>query len=233
MDNLYKDIFFDLDRTLWDFDRNSSECLTELFHQYDLAKKLKTDSDTFANSWAKANDLAWIEYRNGNKSKDEIRSMRFELAFKEFNYQNTKLISNISFEYVKTCPFKTHLISNTKDVLKYLHAKYNLHIVTNGFAESQKIKMEHSGLNKFFKSVTISDEVNLRKPQRKMFEVSLSAANAQAASSIMIGDDLMKDILGAKKVKMDQIFYNPKALKKGKIKPTYTISNLLEIKAIL
>ncbi len=33
---MYPDIFFDLDHTLWDFEKNSRETLSELFYEFGL-----------------------------------------------------------------------------------------------------------------------------------------------------------------------------------------------------
>ena len=143
------------------------------------------------------------------------------------------MVSVISKDYTENCPNKTHLIEGTKEVLEYLHNKYRLHIITNGFAESQKKKIQGSGLAPYFNKINISDETSFRKPQRKMFQLALQRALAAYNSSIMIGDDLHKDIIGAKMAKMDQIHFNPEGKPQGKVVPTFTITRLKELMDIL
>jgi len=230
---LYKDIFFDLDRTLWDFERNSEECLSELFIHYNLSIHLGTEFIYFLEIWKQANQSVWDDFRKGIHSKEEIRLIRFELTFKHFQYNNSGTVSDISADYVGNCPLKTHLISGAERVLDYLNQKYRLHLITNGFAESQRKKIKASGLDQYFRKINISEETSFRKPQRKMFELALQRALASNDSSIMIGDDISKDILGAKKVKMDQVHYNPDGKSQRKVVPTYTISRLEELMNIL
>ena len=118
------------------------------------------------------------------------------------------------------------------EVLGYLQEKYKLHLITNGFAEVQWIKIEHSGLKPFFEHIIISEEVGTQKPDKAIFEIAMQRAGTVADECIMIGDNYNTDIVGAKAAGMDQVFFNPK--KNRKREPvTHEITTLLELKGIL
>ena len=95
-------------------------------------------------------------------------------------------------------------------MLKYLSKKYKLHIITNGFHEVQHIKLQHAGLTSYFNEIITSEQMGVKKPNPKIFNYALQKANTSAEESIMIGDDLEVDVLGAEKVGIQGVFFNPK-----------------------
>jgi putative hydrolase of the HAD superfamily len=105
-------------------------------------------------------------------------------------------------------PLKTKLIPGTHEVLRYLSGKYSLHIITNGFNEVQYIKIERSGIKQYFDKIITSEEAGCNKPNKNIFFYSLKKASAEIGESLMIGDDIEVDILGAQSIGMDQVFLN-------------------------
>lgn len=227
----YKHIFFDLDRTLWDFDKNSEEAIADLFEKHKLKEKLNVEFNVFFPEYIAQNHEQWAYYRLGSITKNELRLQRFHKTFRAFNYNNPLLALQFNDDYVALCSSKTNLIANAREVLDYLEGKYALHIITNGFVEAQEVKVEKSGLKKYFKEIVVSDEIGIKKPDSRIFDYALQAANTTAKESIMIGDDYGPDVLGAKGVGMDQVYFTQ--ILEDDEPATYIIKDLLELKEIL
>jgi len=227
----YKHVFFDLDRTIWDFEQNMNEALKDIYFDNAL-DSVFPDFTTFVRTFVKHNDRLWDQYRRGELKKDVLRFVRFDLTLKDYGMDDRYLAKQIGEDYIKITPTKTALIPNSREVLEYLSKKYKLHIISNGFNEVQLPKLEKCHIDNFFDKVITSEMSGYHKPCPEAFGFSLSHANAKKNESIMIGDDMKIDIEGAKKFGMDQIYFNPQR-KPLKIKPTYSVNSLLEIKSIL
>lgn len=227
----YKHIFFDLDRTLWDFEQNSTEAITELYEHFAESRRNIPLAEEFLEVYREKNQLLWAKYRKGEISKDELRRERFHQAFLNYEIDEPDIALDFNDRYIDLCSQKTHLMPYAKEVLEYLNNKYHLHIITNGFVEAQDLKMERSGIKDFFKAIIVSDGLGYVKPDERIFTYALEQAEAEVLESIMIGDDYESDILGAKKIGMDQVFLRPKKVQ-GKT-ATYEISELKELLDIL
>lgn len=225
-------LFFDLDHTLWDFQSNSRETLSELFEEYQLKSHGVQDVEDFIEIYEVINDEKWSLYRAGIIDKATLRATRFTDTLKRFQLDHPELGTELEVEYIKRSPHKTHLFPNAIEVLGNLSEKYEMHIITNGFSEVQGIKMEKSGLNPFFKSVISSELVGVNKPDPKIFLHALRASEAKRNESVMIGDNLDADIRGARRVGMHQIFFNPDGVW-HKDKVTHEIRSLGELKNVL
>lgn len=188
------DIFFDLDHTLWDFDKNSGLTFKKIFKEQDI----EIDIDKFLEVYEPINLEYWRLYRDEKIGKVELRYKRLKTTFDKLNFKiSDELINKISEDYITYLPMFNHLLDGAKDLLDYLKDKYNLHIITNGFEEVQKIKLEKSQINDYFNVVVTSESVGVKKPNPKVFEYALKEANVSANKSIMIGDSLEADVLGA------------------------------------
>ncbi len=232
MKKTYKHIFFDLDHTLWDFETNSKFALQKIFETEKLGEKGIPSFEKFHAKYLPINDRYWALYHNKFISKEEVRSGRFRETLKEFGISDAALTENIAQTYISISPKMTALFPDALEVLKYLQEKYSLHLITNGFAEVQWIKIEHSGLKPFFEHIIISEEVGTQKPHREIFEIAMKRSNTQPAECVMVGDNFSTDITGAKNAGIDQVYFNPK--KNGrKSEVTYEITSLIELKQIL
>lgn len=227
----YKHIFFDLDRTLWDFEQNMRITLMDIFDRHEL-KSAFPDYDCFINTFVAHNERLWGWYQNGKMKKEILRYKRFELTLREYGIKNKNLAAVIGQEYIDESPKKTALIPHSIEVLNYLHGKYKLHIITNGFNEVQFTKLKLCGLEKYFDKVVTSEISGFHKPRPEAFSFPLSTANAKKNESIMIGDDLVTDILGAKQFGIDQIYFNPMGIEHNE-EITYEVRSLLQISEIL
>lgn len=228
---VYKHIFFDLDRTLWDFDQNIVDALRDIFFDFSL-DSVFPDINTFISTYTKHNDYLWEKYRLGELKKDVLRYKRFDLTLKDYGMNEPLVVKKMSDEFIRISPLKTALVPHTREVLDYLKSKYKLHIITNGFDEVQFPKLEKCHIANYFEKVVTSETSGYHKPCPEAFGYSLSSVNAKKEESIMIGDDLEIDIVGAKKFGMDQIYFN-RYNTPHKVKPTHEIKDLIEIKKIL
>lgn len=200
-----KHVFFDLDHTLWDFDKNSGLTFEKIFVMHNVNVLL---SD-FLKVYEPINLKYWKLYREEKVTKSELRYGRLKEAFTSINLTvSDHLIHTLSEDYIAYLSTFNHVFDGTYDILKYLDKNYNLHIITNGFEEAQEKKMKSSDLRQYFKTVTNSEMVGVKKPNPKIFNFALELANAKPEESIMIGDSLEADIEGALGVGMRAIFFD-------------------------
>ncbi|TWI91659.1 putative hydrolase of the HAD superfamily [Chitinophaga japonensis] len=228
----YKHIFFDLDHTLWDFETNSYQTLQELYHHFDLGSRGVPSFDAFYNSYVVHNEQLWDRFRKGFINRNELRTKRFRMALLDFKIGDEKLAASLGSLFLEILPTKTALFPYTAEVLGYLKEKqYPLHMITNGFEETQLQKMRNAGIDHYFTHIITSEVAGSLKPYREIFDFAVTRAAATVTDCIMIGDALDLDIAGAHNVGMDQVYFNPKIPATG-IQPTYTISCLSELKTI-
>lgn len=204
-----KHIFFDLDHTIWDFDRNAKETLLELYEVYQLKALGLHSADKFIERYTENNHRLWQRYHLGEITKETLRFERFRNTFLELGIKPAHVPHQFEDDYVRLSPTKTNLFDGATKVLAYLQQKYTLHIISNGFKETTLTKMNVSGLNPYFTQVIISEDVGVNKPNKIIFEHALAIAGATKEESIMIGDSLEADIRGAQSFGMKAIFFNP------------------------
>lgn len=229
----YRNLFFDLDHTLWDFETNSRLTLETLYASLSLEEKGIDDFDRFHKCYLEHNEKMWDRYRKGFIKVDELRWKRFWLTLLDFKIGDEKLARQMAVEFLDLLPTRTALFPDTLTVLDYLKDKgYTMHLITNGFEKTQHSKLEYSGIASYFVEVITSEGSNSLKPHREIFDYALSKANTIATDSIMIGDDPEVDIKGAKNAGLDQIYVNH-INKKIDFTPTYTVYNLKELMGIL
>ena len=204
-----KHLFFDLDRTLWDFERNSEIALLKLFEEFKLGDKIH-DFHDFHSKYKEHNSRLWKMYGNKQIDKEHLRDERFRVTFAEFNIHDPDLTSKFSDGYVEISPRQTALFPETIETLISLKRdEYNMHIITNGFKEVQYIKLGKSGLDGFFDIILCSEEVGHNKPSPFIFEHALKQAGAGKKDSVMIGDDLEVDVIGAINAGIQGILFDP------------------------
>lgn len=204
-----KHIFFDLDRTLWDFEKNSENALKQIFENYNFIEHIRSFS-AFHSKYKKINSELWNLYGKGKLEKPVLRYKRFHETLLFFNIDDIDLAKQIAEEYVKTSPYQTILFPGAHQVLDELKNNgYQLHIITNGFKEVQHIKLQESKLTPYFDVIVCSEETGKTKPAKEVFDFALKKANANPKESIMIGDDYRVDVLGAERFGMPGILFDP------------------------
>ncbi len=226
-----KHLFFDLDRTLWDFDKNSQAALEHLFVELELNQKISS-FHIFHDIYKENNSKLWKAYGEGRIQKDHLRYERFRNTLIAFEIFDENIVQQISDAYVNLSPQLTHLFPNTLETLDELkQSKYNMHIITNGFKEVQYTKLHHAQLAPFFDVVVCSEEVGKNKPSLEIYKHAMQLAGAKPEGSVMIGDDFEVDIIGALNAGMCAIHFNPEVSISQK--DNTTISCISELPKIL
>ena len=228
----YKHIFFDLDHTLWDFDRNSAKTLERLYNEYSLDER-GIELTPFLDVYEEHNQRMWERFRKGLLRREELRWKRFWVTLLDFKVVSETLAHELSSAYLEILPTQTLLMPHAKEVLDHFRENnYQLHLITNGFEMTQKMKLQFSGLGGYFNEIVTSEKSYAMKPHPNIFDYALKATGATVDDCIMIGDALEIDVVGAQEAGWDQVYYNPARLEHTR-KPTFEVSCLSELKEIL
>lgn len=227
----YDCLFFDLDRTLWDVDRNQKKALRVLYGRYGLDRSGIGFERCFA-VFERINAGLWDDYRDGKISRETLRDTRFERMFDEIGLSDRALAQTLADDYLKLAPTFRGLIPYAREVVRELSERYPMYIVTNGFAGVQQIKLRHSGLDGYFRGVVCSEDAGANKPDPRIFEYALDLAGVKAGAAVMIGDDPYSDIPGAERAGIDSIWFDPSGMP-CECRPTYRIGSLRELLALL
>lgn len=230
----YEHLFFDLDHTLWDFDKNSLATLEDVYKELNLQERATTDFAQFHTTYHHHNAIYWDRFRKGYINREELRWKRMWRTLVDFNITDEKLAKEMSDHYLDILPTKTHLFPHCTTLLQYLKAKsYPMHLITNGFETTQHLKIKNSGIDHFFTEVITSEQAGIMKPHLAIFEYAMNKVNTTADKAIMVGDTLEVDILGARDAGMDTVYFNPAAPHTEAIRPSYVIEDLSELMKIL
>jgi len=232
----YKHLFFDLDHTIWDFEANSRLTLNELYHSMNLLQKGVHDFDLFYKNYLDHNDKLWDRYRKGFIKVDELRWKRMWLTLLDFKIADEPMAREMGIIFLDLLPTRKLLFPYTIEILDYLvEKKYHLHLITNGFEKTQHSKLKHSGLDKYFIEVITSEGSNSLKPNKEIFDYAFRKTGALPQESIMIGDTIDVDILGAVNAGIDQVHVNHLTKEPVLVNdqlPTYTVYSLKELEGI-
>ena len=223
-----KHLFFDLDHTLWDFDKNSGFAFDTIFKNQGFDISLQD----FLNIYIPRNQHYWKLYQVNQISHQDLRYYRLKDVFDALHFEvSDEVIHKLSDDYIKYLPEYNHLFDGAIELLDYLKPNYQLHIITNGFSEVQDKKLNNSNIGHYFETITNSELAGQKKPNPIIFDYALGNAKASKQESIMIGDSFEADILGALDFGIDAIFFNEH---KTEIKhDVYQVNHLLELKNIL
>ena len=222
------DVFFDLDHTLWDFDKNSEITFDAIFKN----NHPSVDTTLFIEKYVPINQECWKLYQYDRITHQELRYNRLKYSFDAIKYSiSDSEIDIIAEDYIRFLPENNHLFDGTIEVLEYLNQKYNLHIITNGFAAVQFKKIHNSNIASYFQTITNSEMAGVKKPNPIIFDYAVDLAKASKEGSIMIGDSLDADVQGALDAGLDAIFFNESKIQvENHIKQ---VNHLLELKKYL
>lgn len=230
---VYKHLFFDLDHTLWDFDTNARQTLTDIYAEFDMHVHVSAEFDDFYKRYLHHNEILWNRYHRGFISADELKWKRMWRTLLDFKIGDEILARKLSSRFLEILPTKKETFPHTAEILQYLtDKKYTLHLITNGFEKTQWNKLTSCGLTHFFTHMITSEGSNSLKPRKEIFEYALNKAKATVEESIMIGDNLEADIQGAINAGMDCIYVNHITAAETSL-PTYTITHLSQLEQIL
>jgi putative hydrolase of the HAD superfamily len=223
-----KHLFFDLDHTLWDFDKNSAFAFETIFKQRDFEISL----DDFLKIYIPRNQHYWKLYQVNQISHEDLRYFRLKDVFDALKFEiSDAIIDQISDDYINYLPEHNHLFDGAIEILDYLKPNYKLHIITNGFASVQSKKLNNSNIVHYFDTITNSEMAGVKKPHPTIFDFALSLANASKEESLMIGDSYEADIIGAQEAGIEAIFFNEQNIQVENA--AFQVKHLLDLKNIL
>lgn len=226
--NIVTDVFFDLDHTLWDFEKNSALTFEKIF----LENEIVIDLDDFLEVYIPQNFAFWKLYREEKISKTDLRYQRLKTVFDMLGKSvSDDTINLLSDAYIANLSSFGHLFPGTIDILDYLKGSYRLHIITNGFQEIQEKKMRNSNIHGYFDKIIDSEMAGVKKPNPIIFELALKSAVTIPEKSLMIGDNLEADIQGAQAVGFHAMHFNAHGEAPHELCPI--IEHLHEIKTYL
>ncbi|RSK47422.1 YjjG family noncanonical pyrimidine nucleotidase [Hymenobacter rigui] len=228
----YRHIFFDLDHTLWDFEANADETLRHLFAEHNIGRH-GVSVDKFIAVYSEVNHGLWRLYQSNKINQQQLRTVRFPRTFMQLGLREEDSPAGISEQFTDILPRKSAVFPYTYEVLDYLRDKgYQLHLITNGFRDIQHVKLASSRLTDYFQEMVTSECCGHLKPDTRIFQHALERTGATAPESLMIGDNLECDVLGAYNAGLDQVYFNPDKRRHFN-QITYEISCLSELKEIL
>lgn len=228
----YRHLFFDLDHTLWDFEKNANETLHTLYERHNFARFGTFSVEQFVSVYSDINHALWRLYQSNKITQQQLRDVRFVRALTKLGVAEADIPPTISAEFTDILPQKSAVFPYTHEVLDYLKPSYRLHLITNGFNDIQGLKLASSNLTHYFEEVITSEHSGHLKPDPRMFRHALARTGAIAAESLMIGDNLECDVLGAYNAGIDQVYFNPDK-RRHFAQITHEISCLSELKNIL
>lgn len=234
MTTRYRNLFFDLDDTLWAFTENALDTFREMYDRYGYARYFDS-FDHFYSLYRQRNVQLWEAYGRGQVTKAELNRQRFLYPLQQVGVEDTALAERFATDFLRVIPTKRKLMPHALEVLDYLAGRYRLYILSNGFRELQHRKMCAAGIDGYFRKIVLSEDIGVLKPRPELFHFALSATQSQLHESLMIGDDWNKDIAGAQGVGMHQVYYQPAADEVTPLpfSPTYRIADLRELIAFL
>jgi putative hydrolase of the HAD superfamily len=195
---MYQHIFFDLDHTIWDFDTNSYEAFEKMFFALGIESELKVGFDDFHAHYLKHNQYYWDLYAKGGIRQEELKWKRMSETLFDFDLKDENKAKKMSEVYLGFLPECTNLFPYTREILEYLTIKnYVLHIISNGFENTQHSKLKHSGIDKYFKNIVTSERCGFIKPDAKIFQLGILEAKTTKEHCLMIGDSPEADLQGA------------------------------------
>lgn len=203
----YKHIFFDLDHTLWDFTTNSRATLVELYHELGMQSLGIPTAEDLVDAYEEVNREMWTQYEQGRIPKEVMRVLRFRTTLRHFGVTKRSLPETMSYEYLERCPRRPGLFPGVLEVLHDLRERYALHIITNGFEEVQGVKLKSSGIDGLFQEVVTSERAGASKPSPLIFAHALRRTKALPEQSLMIGDNVLSDMFGARQAGWDHAHF--------------------------
>jgi putative hydrolase of the HAD superfamily len=222
--NKYKYLLFDLDNTLFDFEKAEEVSLRRTFEKFGIPHTREN-----IQAYFEVNRGIWQEFEEGKISQDRLRWERF---------RRFSLKTGVSFDPVEAGDFYledlshcAELIEGAEELIKSLSGRFELIMITNGLTVVQRPKIKRSSIGKYFSHLYISQEVGTAKPNPEFFDAVFSGVKIEnKEEALIIGDSLSSDIAGGCNYGIDTCWFNPGRKKpEGGCFPTYEIHRLKEL----
>ena len=233
----YNDLFIDFDDTLYDTHGNAVIALSETFEAFRLGRYFTAPQVFYDAYWAANIDL-WTQYAKGDITRDYLIVERFRrpLSVGRGLEITRQLCLEISDKFLDFCASKPGVIDGAHELMDYLRQKgYRIHMCSNGFHEVQYKKLDACGLRDYFDTIILSEDAGANKPSPLYFDHALKVSGASRDATLMIGDNLQSDILGALNAGLDAMLFNRWDIDDKDIpqSPTFIVDRLRDITGIL
>lgn len=233
----YKDLFIDFDDTLYNTYGNAVIALRETFEEFHLERYF-SDPQVFYDAYWEANITLWSLYSHGEITRDYLIVERFRRPLSEGKgIEITEAYClEMSDRFLEFCATKPGVVDGARELMDYLKTKgYRMHMTSNGFHEVQYKKLAACGLRDYFDTIILSEDAGVNKPSPLYFDYAFKVSGANRETTLMIGDNLQTDILGALNSGIDALLFNrwDVDVKESPQKPTFIVSSLKDIMNIL
>lgn len=228
------DIFIDFDDTIYDTRGNAVLALHELYAEFHLERFFDAYEE-FSGYYWEANRRLWAQYARGEIARDELIIQRFmePLSRGRNCHPSVGEVLRISDFFLEACSVKPGLVDGAVELLESLSRNFRLHVASNGFHEVQYRKMKSAGVEHYFDTVILSEDAGANKPQKRFFDYAFRQTGATPATTMMLGDNIDTDIVGARNAGIRQIYFNRHPSERPAFSPTYEVFSLSEVPAIV
>lgn len=225
----YKLILFDLDGTLFDYDKAEKSAFEGTLSSFGISDDL-----AYLNKkYKEINTKIWQEFQEGSITAKKLRTERFRILFEQ---EKIDLIPfDFSKKYLENLSRSGFLLNGAEDIVSYLSDKFHLSLITNGLMEVQYSRIGNSVLKKYFRDIFVSEEIGFPKPDPRIFDhVFSKLPDFKKEEALIVGDNLTSDIKGGNDYGIDSCWFNEKQYQnKIGVEATYEIEKLEELKEIL
>ena len=227
----YRFLLLDADGTLLDFDQDMLHAFQATFEACFAGQRPYTPE--LLEIYERCNNRWWKKLERGECEKSQLFTGRFRDFLAETGLSgDPEQINEVYFENLGQ---GGALLPGALELVRDLSAQYELYIVTNGNAATQKTRLERSGLMDYVNPYFVSEDAGAAKPDVRYFEYVFSRIPGFGKEeALLIGDSLTSDMQGAKNVGMDSLWYCPQG---GEVPEglaiTYRAGSFEEIRELL
>ena len=224
----YRWLLFDADGTLFDYDKAEAYALRTTFREFGLEYE-----PDYLDVYRPINAQIWRDFEKGLISAESVKADRFQQLFDAIGVERDA--QSFSTRYLENLGDSAELIEGAENLIRRLHGRVGLMLITNGLQEVQRSRLARSAIADYFAGMVISEEVGSAKPHRDIFDAAFARMGGPRKEDVLlIGDSLTADIRGANDYGIDACWYNPAGRTPGSdLRISYEISRLQELLNIL
>ncbi|HIW84715.1 MAG TPA: YjjG family noncanonical pyrimidine nucleotidase [Candidatus Dorea gallistercoris] len=225
---MIRNIFFDLDNTLFDFDKAEARAVSHTLRELGIEP-----TPAVIRRYSELNQEQWKLLELGRLTRREVKLRRYQLLFDELHVDCPAAIAARIYE--TQLGIGHYFMEGAPKLLEALYGNYLLYLVTNGTASVQKSRLESAGIKRYFEAVFISEEMGADKPSIAYFDACFSRIPAfRKDDAVIIGDSLTSDIKGGINAGIRTIWFNPGGAENpADIRPDFEIRSLNQIPTLL
>ena len=225
---MIQNILFDLDNTLFDFDRAEALAVRRTLQDLGI-----DPTPALVTRYSQLTLAQWKLLELGQLTRQEVKLRRYQLLFEEFGIERNPREAALIYE--TKLGIGHYFVDGAEELLKKLYPDYQLYLVTNGTASVQRSRLQSSGIRPFFQEIFISEDLGADKPSAAYFDACFARIpNFQKGKTVIVGDSLTSDIKGGLNAGIRTIWFNSaRTANETEIKPDYEINSLRDLPELL